>query len=146
MSFSDIYGIAGSAMQAQTERLDTVASNLANADSTASSESTAYHALRPVFATIYQNALDSNSDSDSDAITGAQVQVSNLVTDNSAIQRRYEPNNPMADGDGYIYASNVDSVQEMADMMSASRSFESSIDVLKRTNSMQQSLLKLGQS
>lgn len=142
MSFSDIYGIAGSAMQAQTVRLDTVASNLANADSTSGSENTAYRALRPVFATIYQSTLNY----DSDAITGAQVQVSDVTTDQSAIQRRYEPSNPMADGDGYIYASNVDSVQEMADMMSASRSFESSIEVLKRANSMQQNLLKLGQS
>jgi flagellar basal-body rod protein FlgC len=142
MSFSDIYGIAGSAMQAQTVRLDTVASNLANADSTFGSESTAYRALRPVFSTVYQSVLGDSGDS----VTGAQVQVSNVETDSAAIQRRYEPDNPMADDDGYIYASNVDSVQEMADMMSASRSFESSIEVLKRANSMQQNLLKLGES
>jgi flagellar basal-body rod protein FlgC len=141
MSFSEIYGIAGSAMQAQTIRLDTVASNLANADSTASSEAGAYHALRPVFSTVYQNALGS-----SDELSGAAVTTSGVIADSSAIQRRFEPDNPIADGDGYVYASNVDTVQEMADMMSASRSYESSVDVLKRVNSMQDGLLSLGQS
>jgi flagellar basal-body rod protein FlgC len=141
MSFSEIYSIAGSAMQAQTIRLDTVASNLANADSTASSEAEAYHALRPVFSTVYQNTLGSNVD-----ISGAQVITDGVIADSSAIQRRFEPDNPIADSDGYVYTSNVDTVQEMADMMSASRSYESSVDVLKRVNSMQDGLLSLGQT
>ena len=127
MSFSDIYGIAGSAMQAQTLRLDTVASNLANADSIASSEADAYHALHPVFSAVYQSTLGSSDD-----VSGAQVATDGVIADSSAVERRYEPNNPLADSDGYIYASNVDTVQEMADMMSASRSYESSIEVLKR--------------
>jgi len=141
MSFSEIYSIAGSAMQAQTIRLDTVASNLANADSTAGSEAEAYHALRPVFSTVYQNALGTNND-----ISGAQVTTDGVIADSSAIQRRFEPDNPIADSDGYVYTSNVDTVQEMADMMSASRSYESSVDVLKRVNSMQDGLLSLGQT
>lgn len=142
MSFSEIYNIAGSAMQAQTTRLDTVASNLANADSIASSADGAYHALHPVFSAVYQNALGSSSDD----IAGAQVSTDGVVADSSAVERRYEPENPLADGDGYIYASNVDTVQEMADMMSASRSYESSVEVLKRVNSMQSGLLNLGQT
>lgn len=141
MSFSEIYNIAGSAMQAQTTRLDTVASNLANADSIASSADSAYHALHPVFSAVYQNALGSSND-----LAGALVSTDGVVADSSAVERRYEPENPLADGDGYIYASNVDTVQEMADMMSASRSYESSVEVLKRVNSMQSGLLNLGQT
>lgn len=141
MSFSEIYSIAGSAMQAQTTRLDTVASNLANADSIASSADGAYHALHPVFSAVYQSTLGSSDD-----IAGAQVSTDGVVADSSAVERRYEPENPMADSEGYIYASNVDTVQEMADMMSASRSYESSIEVLKRVNSMQDGLLSLGQT
>jgi flagellar basal-body rod protein FlgC len=141
MSFSEIYSIAGSAMQAQTTRLDTVASNLANADSIASSADGAYHALHPVFSAVYQSTFNSSDD-----FAGAQVSTDGVVADSSAVERRYEPDNPLADGDGYIYASNVDTVQEMADMMSASRSYESSIEVLKRVNSMQDGLLSLGQT
>lgn len=141
MSFSDIYGIAGSAMQAQTMWLDTVASNLANADSIAGSADGAYHAMRPIFSAVHQNAAE-----DSNAVSGAQVEVSGVVNDSSTIQQRYEPENPLADSDGYIYAANVNTVQEMADMMTASRSFESSVDVLKKVNSMQEGLLTLGQS
>jgi len=141
MSLSTIYGIAGSAMRAQTVRLDTVASNLANADSVAGSEAATYHAVHPIFSAVYQDALSDNTDS-----FGAQVDVSGVMTDSKQVAKQYDPNNPLADNDGYIYRSNVDSMQEMADMMSASRSFESSVQVLKRVDSMQENLLGLGQS
>lgn len=140
MSFDSIYQIAGSAMQAQTMRLDTVASNLANADSTAGTEAEAYHAIHPVFSTIYQSVMD-----DSDSL-GAAVQVTGVIKDNTAPERAYDPSNPLADADGYIYHANVNSMQEMADMMSASRSFESAVQVLKRVDSMKDGLLSLGQS
>ena len=64
---------------------------------------------------------------------------------NRAVEQRYEPNNPIANNDGYIFYSNVNTLEEMADMMSASRSYQTSVEVMGRVNSMQQSILKLGQ-
>ena len=142
MSFDSIYNIAGSAMRAQTVRLDTVASNLANADSVAGSEAGAYHSIHPIFSTVYQDALSDSTDS-----VGVSVDVTGVMKDTGTqIEKEYDPNNPLADTNGYIYRSNVDNMQEMADMMSASRSFESAVQVLKRVDSMQDGLLNLGQS
>jgi flagellar basal-body rod protein FlgC len=139
MSFNRIYDIAGSAMRAQTVRLDTVASNLANADSVSGSEETAFRALKPVFSTVYQNVQEA------DAMASANVQIAGVVQSDREVQRRLEPDNPLADQDGYVYLANVNPVEEMADMMGASRSFETSVEVMNRIGSMQQGLLKLGQ-
>lgn len=140
MSFENIYGIAASAMRAQTVRLDTIASNLANADSASSSEDAAYHSVHPVFQTVYQQVDELGS------IGAASVAVADVVKGQEQPSKRYEPGNPMADTDGYVFYANINSVDEMADMMSASRSFESSVEVLKRIGTMQQSLLGLGSS
>ncbi len=140
MSFSNIYEIAGSAMRSQTLRLNTVASNLANADSAASTEEGAYKALKPVFSSVYQTNQETMQ------VTGANVNMLGVTESQQAVERRYEPQNPIANKDGFVFYSNVNSVDEMADMMSASRSFESSVEVMRRVNSMQQSLLRLGRS
>lgn len=142
MSFSDIYQISGSAMTAQTVRLNTVASNLANAESPASSEATTYKARSPVFAAVYHNSLIQNAQH---GIDGASVRVQDVLQSGSTV-RRYEPHHPMADQDGYVYYPDVNVVEQMADMMSASRDFETNVDVLNNVKSMQQSLLKLGDS
>ncbi|GAA4888675.1 flagellar basal body rod protein FlgC [Ferrimonas pelagia] len=136
MSFNEIYQIAGSAMNTQSQRLNTVASNLANAEAAASSEETAYRALKPVFQTVYQQTKD--------GAVSANVQVAGIVQSEAPLEKRYEPDHPMADETGYVVYSNVNSVQEMADMMAATRAFETSADMIARANSMQQSLLKLG--
>ncbi|SHH19636.1 flagellar basal body rod protein FlgC [Ferrimonas marina] len=136
MSFSEIYTIAGSAMNAQSQRLNTVASNLANVDAAASSEETAYRALKPVFQTIYQQTQTGG--------VSANVNMAGVVQSDAALEKRYEPDHPMADDTGYVFYSNVNSVQEMADMMAATRAFETSTDVMARVSSMQQNLLKLG--
>jgi flagellar basal-body rod protein FlgC len=133
MSFKDISSIAGSAMAAQSVRLNTIASNLANADTAAPSEAEAYRARKPVFAAIMEN----------DA--GGRVQVLDVVQSADPVRKVYEPGNPLADADGMVVYSNVNSVAEMADMMSASRAFETNVEVLGRIKSMQQSLLKLGE-
>ena len=133
MSFKDISSIAGSAMAAQSVRLNTIASNLANADTAAASEAEAYRARKPVFAAIMEN----------DA--GGRVQVLDVVQSADPVRKVYEPGNPLADADGMVVYSNVNSVAEMADMMSASRAFETNVEVLGRVKSMQQSLLKLGE-
>ena len=79
------------------------------------------------------------------ALTGARVQVMDVVETGNAVQR-YEPNNPMASADGYVYYPDVNVVEEMADMMSASRGFETNVEVLNSIKSMQQSLLRLGEA
>ncbi|MCR4456437.1 MULTISPECIES: flagellar basal body rod protein FlgC [Enterobacteriaceae] len=142
MSFSDIYQIAGSAMTAQTVRLNTVASNLANADSPAQSEAAVYKSRSPVFASVYHSSLVQAGQHD---LTGASVRVQDVIESGSAV-RRYEPHHPLADRDGYVWYPDVNVVEQMADMMSASHNFETGVDVLNNVKSMQQSLLKLGES
>lgn len=144
MAFNTIYDIAGSAMQAQTVRLNTVASNMANVNSASGTEEGAYRALKPVFMTIYQS-LESTTDNGRH-LAGASVGIAGITESDRAVERRYEPGSPLADDNGYVYYSNVNVVEEMADMMSASRAFQTSVDVITRVNSMQQSLLRLGQS
>lgn len=132
MGFKDISQIAGSAMNAQSVRLNTIASNLANANASAGSEAEAYRARKPVFSTL----MGGNN--------GGGVQVLDVVESAEPLRRAHEPDNPKADADGMVYYTNVNEVAEMADMMTASRAFETNVEVLGRIKSMQQSLLKLG--
>jgi len=139
MSLFRIFDIAGSAMSAQSVRLNTTASNLANAESVSSSAETTYRARRPIFASTLADAMQGES-------TGAVgVEVKGIVESQAPLLKEYNPAHPQADQDGFIYRSNVNQVEEMADMMSASRSFESSVEVLKRIGTMQQGLLGLGE-
>lgn len=137
MSFKDIAQIAGSAMAAQTVRLNTVASNLANADSVAGSEAETYRARKPVFAAIMEDSADA---------AGGRVQVVDVVQSAEPLRKVYEPGNPLANADGMVFYPNVNQVAEMTDMMSASRAFETNVEVLGRIRGMQASLLKLGES
>lgn len=137
MSFGEIYQIAGAGMNAQTIRLNTVASNLANAGTAAESPEQAYRALKPVFATIYNQVQEGKA-------AGASVEISDIVQADAPLDMRYEPNHPFANEQGYVAYSNVNTVEEMADMMAASRSFETSVEVMNRARSMQQGLLQLG--
>jgi flagellar basal-body rod protein FlgC len=121
-------------MAAQSVRLNTIASNLANADVAAGSEAEAYRARKPVFAAVMGNE------------GSAGVRVLDVVESAEPLRRVHEPGNPKADADGMVYYTNVNEVSEMADMMSASRAFETNVEVLGRIKSMQQSLLKLGES
>ncbi len=108
-------------------------------DSAAASEDAAFRAIKPVFSTLYQKIQDA------DGLGAASVQVAGIVQSDRQVEKRLEPTNPMADQDGFVYYSNVNVVEEMADMMSASRGFETSVEVINRINSMQQGLLRLGQ-
>ena len=121
-------------MAAQSVRLNTIASNLANADSASGSEAEAYRARKPVFATMLGNQA------------GGGVRVLDVVESAEPLRRAHEPDNPKADADGMVYYTNVNEVAEMADMMSASRAFETNVEVMGRIKSMQASLLKLGES
>jgi len=146
MSFRNIAQIAGSAMNAQSVRLNTVASNLANANTAATNETDAYHARKPVFAAVAARTgwLDDSAD-EPGRLAGAGVQVLDVVHSTEPMREAYEPDNPLANEDGMVFYPNVNSVAEMTDMMSASRAFETNVEVLNRLKAMQQSLLKLGE-
>jgi flagellar basal-body rod protein FlgC len=140
MSFRDIAAIAGSAMNAQSVRLNTIASNLANADTAAGSAAEVYRARKPVFAAVFAgNPLDEGS------LAGARVQVLDVVQSTEPVREAYEPDNPLANADGVVFYSNVNPVAEMTDMISAARAFETNVEVLNRLKSMQQALLRLAE-
>lgn len=141
MAFDSIYQIAGSAMNAQTVRLNTVASNLANADSAAGNARDVYQARKPIFAAVYEQGQMIRGSG-----TAAHVQVLDVVTSGREAKKRYEPEHPLADRSGYVFYPDVNEIEEMTDMMSATRSFETGVEVLNRVKSMQQALLRLGEA
>ena len=126
-------------MAAQSVRLNTIASNLANADSVTGNEADTYRARKPVFAAVMGDSFDG------DMAAGGKVQVLDVVESAEPLRKVYEPGHPMANADGMVFYPNVNEVAEMTDMMSASRAFETNVEVLGRIKSMQQSLLKLGE-
>ncbi|AIO70682.1 MULTISPECIES: flagellar basal body rod protein FlgC [pseudomallei group] len=138
MSFKDIAQIAGSAMAAQTVRLNTIASNLANADAASSTEASTYRARKPVFASIFKVGADGE-------VNGAAVQVLDVVQSTEPLRKVHQPGNPLADADGNVLYPNVDPVEEMTDMLSSTRAYSTNVEVLGRVNGMQMELLKLGQ-
>lgn len=138
MSFKDIAQIAGSAMSAQTVRLNTIASNLANADSASGTEDATYRARKPVFASIFQ--LDAQGEP-----RGVAVQVLDVVKSTEPLRKVHQPGHPLADAEGNVLYPNVNPVEEMTDMLSASRAYSTNVEVLGRVNGMQLELLKLGQ-
>ena len=131
MSYS-IFDIAGSAMRAQNLRLNATASNLANANSIAGTEEDAYRARHPVFAAMLDGELGG-------------VETRGIVESAREVNKRYEPDNPIANEDGYVFGSNVDSVEEMANMMSASRSYQSNVELLGTVRQLMLQTLKMGQ-
>ena len=139
MSLFNIFNVAGSGMAAQSTRLNTVASNLANADSVSSTAAGAYRAKEPLFAAV-QRGLDGKvADPGS-----AGVQVLGVTESQAAVPSRYEPGNPMADADGYVYASNVNPVDELVNMISASRSYQNNVEVMTTTRQLMQKTLDIG--
>ena len=139
MSLFKIFDVAGSGMAAQSLRLNTVASNLANADSVASSPDAAYRAKEPLFATV-QRGLAAKGEE------GTQgVQVLGVTESQAAVESRYEPGNPLADGNGYVYASNVNPVDELVNMISASRSYQNNVEVMNSAKQLMLKTLTLGQ-
>ncbi|MES1192169.1 MAG: flagellar basal body rod protein FlgC [Steroidobacter sp.] len=137
MPLFNIFDIAGSGMSAQSVRLNTTASNLANADSVSTTASDAYKARHPVFKAI-QSALNKSQ-------PGSGVKVLGIMQSKDKAQARYEPGNPLANADGYVYESNVNVVEEMADMISASRSYQNNVEVMNTSKDLMLATLKLGQ-
>ncbi|MES2354492.1 MAG: flagellar basal body rod protein FlgC [Pseudomonadota bacterium] len=134
MSLTNILNISASALAAQSQRLNTVASNLANAESTAGADGQAYRARQVIFTAVPQTESPGS----------ASVKVSQVVEDQSPARRVYEPNHPAADEEGYVSMSNVNVVEEMVNMISASRSYQSNVEVMNTAKNLMLKLLTLG--
>ena len=145
MSMFNIFDIAGSGMTAQSLRLNVTASNLANADSAASSTDKTYRARQPVFSTMMVDAMGGGGSGSGDGETGVGVQVKGIVESQAPLRRQYQPNNPMANKEGYVYLPNVNMVEEMANMISASRSYQTNVDVANTAKQMMMRTLQMGQ-
>lgn len=139
MSLFNIFDVSGSAMSAQSVRLNTTASNLANADSASSSLETTYRAREPVFAAVMKN-LQGGGDPKS-----VGVRVAGIVESDAPMETRYEPDNPMANEEGYVFMPNVNVVDEMANMISASRSYQNNVEVLNTSKQLLLATIRLGQ-
>jgi len=138
MAGLSIFDIAGSGMNAQSLRLNLVASNISNANSVASSATEVYKSRQPVFAAELDKAMNTQN-------ATSKVNVLGVVESQDAPVMEYAPHHPMADKDGYIFKSNVNTVEEMANMMSASRSYQNNIEVLSTAKQMMLQTLKMGQ-
>jgi len=136
MSLLKIFDVAGSGMAAQSARLNTTASNMANADSLAGSEAAAYRAKQPLFSAVQQQ-IDGQMEN-------AGVRTLGVTESQAPIQSRYEPSNPIADANGYVYSSNVNPVDELVNMISASRSYQNNVEVMNSAKQLMQKTLDLG--
>lgn len=128
-----IFQVSGRAMSAQLVRMNTTASNLANAGTVASSSSAAYRAMKPVFRTHFDQASGM-----------ATVDVENIVTAGPEPTKRYDPGNPMADADGNVWESSVDETQELVDMLETARSYQNNVEVMQTAKQLIVDTLKLG--
>ncbi len=150
MSMFRIFDVAGSAVSAQAQRLNVVASNLANADTVAGPDGQAYKARQVVFRTTLMGAQGASAPFGGLPGLGdpasAGVTVSTISEDNSPGRRVHDPKHPQADADGYVTFSNVNPVEEMVNMISASRSYQNSIEVMATAKTLLQKTLQLGQS
>jgi flagellar basal-body rod protein FlgC len=125
MSIDSIFGIAGTALNAQLTRMNATASNLANAGTVSATEKDAFRAKRPVF-----QALMNEQMTHSGAAYVGGVKVAKIADDSAPPQRVADPKNPLADKDGYVYKSNVSEVTEMVEMMAAARSYQNNVEVI----------------
>ena len=138
MSMLSIFNVAGSAASAQSQRLNVVASNLANADTVAGPDGTAYKARQVTFQTQLMGANANDP-------TSAGVKVSTITEDQTAGRRVHDPKHPQADAEGYVTYSNVNAVEEMVNMISASRSYQNNVEVMNTAKSLLLKTLQMGQ-
>ena len=139
MSMLNIFNVAGSAVSAQSQRLNVVASNLANVDTVAGPDGKAYKARQVTFQTQLVGASAND-------LASAGVTVSTISEDQTPGRRVHDPKHPQADADGYITYSNVNPVEEMVNMISASRSYQNNIEVMTTAKSLLQKTLQMGQA
>ena len=138
MSMMNIFNVSGSAASAQSQRLNVVASNLANADTVAGPNGQAYKARQVTFQTQLMGANANDP-------TAAGVKVSTISEDQTVGRRVHDPKHPSADADGYVTYSNVNAVEEMVNMISASRSYQNNLEVMNTAKSLLLKTIQLGQ-
>jgi flagellar basal-body rod protein FlgC len=134
MSMLNIFHVSGSAVSAQSQRLNVVASNLANADTVAGPDGSAYKARQVLFQTQMMGEA-----------TSAGVRVADVLEDQSPGRRVHDPEHPSADGEGYVTYSNVNAVEEMVNMISASRSYQNNVEVMNTAKTLLLKTLQMGQ-
>lgn len=144
MALYNVFNIAGSSMSAQSVRLNTVASNLANADVVSSNEKDVYHSRQPVFAAVMNALGDAGQASGNQGRSSIPVQVSAIVESKAPARQEYQPEHPMANAEGYIFRSNVNTIEEMANMMAASRSYQNNVEVFNTSKQLLLKTLNLG--
>jgi flagellar basal-body rod protein FlgC len=141
MSMDSIFGIAGTAINAQLTRMNATASNLANAGTVATSEQDAFRAKRPIFKALMDEQM---------VHAGAPyvggVKVDRMVDDAAPPRRVADPNNPLADKDGYVYQSNVSEVTEMVEMMAAARSYQNNVEVINTARQLMMRTLDISKA
>jgi flagellar basal-body rod protein FlgC len=135
MALSDLFNISASGMSAQAQRLNVVASNMANAESAGGSDADVYRAKQVVFEAT---PMGSNGSA------GTGVKVTQVVQDNNPGRRVFDPQHPLADADGYVTMPNVNPVDEMVNMISASRSYQNNVDIMNTAKQLMTKILTLG--
>jgi flagellar basal-body rod protein FlgC len=140
MSLFNVFNTAGSALNAQTIRLNTTASNLANAESVDGDPTKVYRARHPVFQTM----MDESGMSFDSQDAGVGVRVLGVVESKTPPLMRYQPDNPSANKDGYVYSSNVNSIEEMTNMISANRSFATNVEAINTARDLLLKTISMG--
>ena len=144
MSSFKVFDIAGSGLSAQSVRLNTVASNLANADSVSGDPATVYKARHPVFEAVKAAVAAQAFGAPGTDAANSAVRVRGIVESTAAPSERYEPGNPLANQDGNVYSPNVNVIEEMTDMISASRAYQNNVEVMNTSKELMLATLKLG--
>ena len=142
MSLFNVFDVAGTALNAQSIRLNTTASNLANAESVSGDATKVYRARHPVFQSMVADAGGFGLPDDDAASVG--VKVMGVVESQAPAQMQYQPGHPLANKDGYIFSSNVNSIEEMTNMISASRSFQTNIDAMNTARDLLLKTISMG--
>ena len=138
MSLFGVFDVAGSAMSAQSVRLNVTSSNLANAETVSSSVDRTYRARHPIFAAKL-NAFEDNP-----SLIG--VTVKGIIESKAELRMRHQPEHPLANEDGYIFLPNVNAIEEMANMISASRSFQNNVQIMNSTKRLLQTTLRMSEN
>jgi flagellar basal-body rod protein FlgC len=139
MSSFNIFDLASMGMSAQSIRLNTIASNLANGETVSSTPEGAYRSQHPIFSSFNMAMGDAM-----EGYNGVGVKVDKITQSNADLQAKYDPTNPQADANGMVYLSNVNMVQEMADMISASRTYQTNVQMLNAAKDLMHQTINLG--
>jgi flagellar basal-body rod protein FlgC len=140
MGLSSVFEITGTALNAQSIHIDTIAKNMANAQVLAGSEQAAYRARRPMFSSILESSISFSFNKPNEG----GVKVDGMSYSDTPIEKQMMRENPIADAEGYVYFSNVNLVEEMAHMMEASRNYQSNIEVMNTSKQLMQRTISLG--